>query len=274
MDILEYYHLNEQPFRLSPDPRFLYLSDQVKEALGKVQYMTAERIGPLYMYGPIGSGKTSIMRRLYERLQDNDKYQVVSLIAPSGISANGFLRMVMEAFHVKTERSYVASLNNFEGFLAERYQAGVVPVLLVDEAQNLSRDVLKLVHYLLNYETETAKLLQIVLAGQDELAGKIVRYQELASRMFPIAMNAMTPQDLQQMLSFRWLVAGGKQEAPLFDDGALRELYAASKGLPRDAVKLADETMRILFFRGLATADGVLLAEIAQSLNLGGNKRG
>ena len=66
MYLLNYFGLNEPPFRISPDPRFLYLSDQVKEALAKVQYMTKERIGPLYMYGPIGSGKTSIMRRLYE----------------------------------------------------------------------------------------------------------------------------------------------------------------------------------------------------------------
>src|SRR5215210_4766932 len=91
MDILQYYHLNEQPFRTSPNPRFLYLSDQVKEALAKVQYMTKERIGPLYMYGPIGSGKTSLMRRLYEQLQDDPGYNVQLLFAPNAKTANAFL---------------------------------------------------------------------------------------------------------------------------------------------------------------------------------------
>jgi len=273
MDILEYYQLKEQPFRISPDPRFLYLSDQVKEALGKVQYMTAERIGPLYLYGPIGAGKTSIMRRLYERLQDDERNQVVLLIAPNVHSANAFLRMVMDAFSVKTERSYVASLKNFEIFLAEQYRAGRVPVLLVDEAQNLSRDVLKLVHYLLNYETETAKLLQIVLAGQEELAVKVMRYRELASRMFPIAMSAMTPDELNEMIAFRWLVAGGTDSSP-FTPESLRELYGASKGLPRDAVKLADETVRTLFFRHQKVASAALMHELARTLNLGGPVRG
>lgn len=273
MDLLEFYQLKEQPFRISPDPRFLYLSDQVKEALGKVQYMTAERIGPLYLYGPIGAGKTSIMRRLYERLQDDERNQVVLLIAPNVHSANAFLRMVMDAFNVKTERSYVASLKNFETFLAEQYQAGRVPVLLVDEAQNLSRDVLKLIHYLLNYETETAKLLQIVLTGQEELAVKVMRYRELASRMFPIAMSAMTPDDLSEMIAFRWMVAGGASNYP-FNPEALRELYTASKGLPRDAVKLADETVRTLFFREQQTADATLVQELAATLNLGGTAHG
>jgi general secretion pathway protein A len=116
----------------------------------------------------------------------------------------------METFEVKTERSYDQSLRNFEQFLASEYQAGTIPVLLVDEAQNLSRDSLKLVHYLLNFETATTKLLQIVLAGQEELAAKVLRHQELASRMFPITMNAMSIDELQEMITFRWMVAGGK----------------------------------------------------------------
>lgn len=266
MDILTYFQLNEQPFRISPDPRFLYLSDQVKEALTKVQYMTAERVGPLYLYGPIGAGKTSILRRLYEQLQDGADRRVVLLFAPNIKAANAFLRLVMEAFGVKTERAFVASLRNFEAFLLEQYRAGVVPILLVDEGQNLSRDVLKLVHYLLNYETNTAKLLQIVLAGQEELAQRVLRYPELSSRMFPIAMIAMTPADLRAMLEFRWLIAGGK--ANPFADEAYQAIFAASKGLPRDAVKLADETLRHLFVTQRPQADGPTIQALARTLNL------
>ncbi len=266
MDILEHFQLNEHPFRISPDPRFLYLSDQVKEALAKVQYMTRERIGPLYMYGPIGSGKTSILRRLYQQLHEDEAYQVVLLFAPNLKPANSFLRLIMDAFGVKTERSYARSLTNFEAFLLERYQAGVVPILLIDEGQNLSRDILKLVHYLLNFETATEKLVQIVVAGQEELAQKVLRYPELASRMFPIAMNAMSATDLEDMLAFRWFVAGGK-EAP-FSPDAYKELFVCSKGLPRDAVKVADEMLRHLYTKQLRQADGPLMRAIAQSLNL------
>src|ERR687884_311405 len=109
MDILAYFGLREQPFRISPDPRFLYLSEQVKEAMAKVQVMTTDRIAPLYMYGPIGSGKTSIMRRLYEQLQDEKAYDVHYLFAPNVKTANAFLRIVMGSFGVDVARSYEQS---------------------------------------------------------------------------------------------------------------------------------------------------------------------
>jgi general secretion pathway protein A len=117
MDVLKYFHLNEHPFRIGPDPRFLYLSDQVKEAIAKCEYMARERIGPIYIYGPIGAGKTSLLRRLYERLSQYENYNLTLLISPNVKSSNAFLRMVMEAYDVKTERSYDQSLKNFEAFL-------------------------------------------------------------------------------------------------------------------------------------------------------------
>ena len=97
MDVLQYFQLNEQPFRIGPDPRFLYLSDQVKEAIAKCEYMARERIGPIYIYGPIGAGKTSVLRRLYERLSQDEKYNLALLISPNVKSSNAFLRMIMES---------------------------------------------------------------------------------------------------------------------------------------------------------------------------------
>ena len=266
MELLHYFGLNEQPFRISPDPRFLYLSDQVKEALAKVQYMTKERIGPLYMYGPIGSGKTSIMRRLSEQLQLEENFRVELLFAPNIKTSNAFLRLILDAYDIKTDRSYAQSLKNFEAFLLDQYTKGVVPVLLIDEGQNMTRDTLKLIHYLLNFETDTEKLLQIVVAGQEELGQRILRYQELASRMFPIAMISMSPTDLQDMLEFRFMVAGGKQSP--FTEEVYKEIHAFPKGLPRDAVKLADETLRHLFLHQQKRASPEDIRTIATQLNL------
>src|SRR3954469_3994499 len=149
--IVKYFELNEHPFMTSPDPRFLYFSSQVKEALSKCEFMARDRIGPIYMYGPIGSGKTSLVRRLQERLSQDDRFNVKLLISPNLKSSNAFLRLILETFDVKTERSYTASLSNFEKFLLEQYQKGTVPVLLIDEAQYMNRDHLKLIHYLLNF---------------------------------------------------------------------------------------------------------------------------
>src|SRR3954451_24906553 len=214
--IIKYFKLTEHPFMTSPDPRFLYFSSQVREALAKCEFMAHDRIGPLYMAGPIGAGKTSIVRRLQEKLSQDERYIVKLLISPNLKSSNAFLRLILETFDVKTERSYTASLNNFENFLVELFKQNKIPVLLIDEAQYMNRDTLKLIHYLLNFETNRTKLLQIVLVGQEELGTKIIHYKELASRMFPIAMNSMSIEDLRDMIAFRLKMAG--YEGELFED--------------------------------------------------------
>src|SRR5438067_2951935 len=114
MDTLQYFHLNEAPFKIGPDPRFLYLSEQVKEALAKCEYMARERVGPIYIYGPIGSGKTSIMRRLYEKLAQDETYLTTVLISPNVKSSNAFLRIIMDSFGVSTKQAYDQSLQQFE----------------------------------------------------------------------------------------------------------------------------------------------------------------
>ena len=111
--IVKYFGFHEHPFTTSPDPRFLYFSSQVKEALAKCEFMARDRVGPIYMYGPIGSGKTSLVRRLHEKLSQDDRYNVKLLISPNLKSSNAFLRLILETFDVKTERSYTASLRNF-----------------------------------------------------------------------------------------------------------------------------------------------------------------
>src|SRR5205085_6239049 len=268
MDVLEYFRLDEEPFRLSPSPRFLYLNDQVKQASAKVQYMTTHRTAPLYMYGSIGSGKTSILRRLYEELSEDDTYTLRLLIAPNIKTSNSFLRAVMDAFGVSTDRAYERSLKLFEAFLIDQYKQGKVPTLFVDEAQNMTRDILKLIHYLLNYETSDVKLLQVVLTGQEELAEKVKRYKELASRMIPIAINPMSPVDLEDMLKFRWNIASGNKSDLPFTQEALTEIFAYTKGLPRDAVKLSDEILRHVFLQQVSQAEIDHVRNAARELEL------
>ncbi len=266
--IVKYFELNEHPFMTSPDPRFLYFSTQVKEALAKCEFMARDRIGPIYMYGPIGSGKTSLVRRLQEKLSQDERYNVKLLISPNLKSSNAFLRLILETFDVKTERSYIASLKNFENFLINQYKQHKIPVLLIDEAQYMNRDALKLVHYLLNFETNKTKLLQIVLVGQEELGTKITQYKELASRMFPIAMNAMSLDDLKDMIHFRLNVAGYRDE--LFEDvdEAYKTLFAYTKGLPRDAIKICFELFIELAVTGKKKADSKQVEMIAKGQNL------
>ena len=266
--IIKYFGLHEHPFMTSPDPRFLYFSSQVREALSKCEFMARDRIGPIYMYGPIGSGKTSLVRRLQEKLSQDKRYNVKLLISPNVKSGNAFLRLILETFDVKTERSFTASLANFETFLLKQFQENKIPVLLIDEAQYMNRDHLKLIHYLLNFETNKTKLLQIVLVGQQELGTKIIQYKELASRMFPVAMNAMSLEDLRDMIQFRLNVAGYKGE--LFEDAeeAYKMLYTYTKGLPRDAIKVCFELFIDLAAQRKKQATAKQIEEIAKGQNL------
>src|SRR5437762_157564 len=266
--IVKYFGFSEHPFISNPDPRFLYFSSLVKEALAKCEFMARDRIGPIYMYGPIGSGKTSLVRRLQEKLSLDERYSVKLLISPNLKSSNAFLRMILETFDVKTERSYTASLANFETFLVQQYQEGKVPVLLIDEAQYMIRDTLKLIHYLLNFETSKTKLLQFVLVGQEELGTKIMQYRELASRMYPIAMNAMSLDDLKDMITFRLNVAGHKGELFTDTDEAYKTLYTYTKGLPRDAIKICFELLIDLVAQGRKQATAKQVEEIAKAQNL------
>ena len=266
--IIKYFSLNEHPFMTSPDPRFLYFSSQVKEALAKCEFMARDRIGPIYMYGPIGSGKTSLVRRLQEKLSQDDRYNVKLLISPNLKSSNAFLRLILETFDVKTERSYAASLANFETFLVQQYKDSKIPALLIDEAQYMNREHLKLIHYILNFETNKTKLLQIVLVGQEELGTKIIHYRELASRMFPIAMNAMSLEDLRDMINFRLNVAGFHGDLFADPDDAYKTLYTYTKGLPRDAIKICFELFIELAALQKKQATSNQIEEIAKGQNL------
>ena len=260
------FQLNERPFSISPDPRFLYLAPQHKETLSKCVYMIANKVGPVFVTGPIGSGKTTVARRLYQQFQDDPAFATAMLIAPNLKTANAFLRTIMQEFEVKTARSYDQSLRNFSEFLKAQAERDMFPILLVDEAQNLPRDVLRLMHFLLNYETNSQKLLQVVLFGQMELAVKIERFPELKSRMFPGALASLTKEDMAGMIGFRWQVAGGKEHP--FSAEALEEIFKYSLGLPREICKLCDLALLKAFSEDSRTVSAETIAAAAEELKL------
>ena len=151
--------------------------------------MVSERSGHLYIHGPIGSGKTTLLKTISQMLDDDDRNVVNFLNAPNLKTANALLRRICNGFGVKTERSYNATLENLTTWLVEQHQEERFPVLIVDEAQNIVRDGLKTLHYLMTYVTNDALLLMIVLCGQEELAARIERFPEIKSRMYPSALS-------------------------------------------------------------------------------------
>ena len=268
--VTKYFGFTEYPFMTTADPNFLFLSNQVKEALSKCEFMARSRLGPIYMYGQKGSGKTRLVKLLAQTTSSESRYNVKLYVAPNLKTSNAFLRDILGLFGVKTERSYSASLRNFEQFLLEQAKAGKIPVLLVDEAQNLTRDMLKLIHYLLNFETDKVKLLQVVLVGQEELGTKIIQFRELASRMFPIAMNTMIIADMRDMIKYRLDVAGYTD--PIIEESQAEEIYktiyAYTKGLPRDTVRVCSLVLITLAIKRLKCATLDMVVQAAKDCNL------
>lgn len=237
----EFFSLAELPFRITADPRFLWYSEQHREAKAKILHHIQTRKGPVYLFADVGTGKTSIAKRVIEELSEDRTKKIVSMYAPNIKTSNAFLRFVMEEFGVKTDRNYANSLKFFEQFLIDQFKEGVSPVLLIDEAQNLTGDMLKLIHHLFNFATNTDFLLQVALFGQLELHDRIHRHNSLRSRMTPARLNPFNLDETKQMVEFRWKVAGG-QHVP-FDDDAFVEMFRVTGGNPRDIVKLSDAAL-------------------------------
>lgn len=237
----EYFGLAELPFRITPDPRFLWYSDQHQEAKQKIIYHITQSSGPIYLLADIGTGKTTIARRIMEELSIDKMKKVVFVFSPKLPTTNSFLRFVMDEFEVKTDRSYSKSLRNFESYLLEQHQNGISPVLLVDEAQNMTRDMLLLIQHLFNFSTNTEFLIQMVLFAQPELQPKLDRLSSLKHRMSVARLKPFDFEQTKAMMQFRWTVAGGK-DFP-FTPEALTEIFRITKGVPRSIVRLANEAL-------------------------------
>lgn len=237
----DYFGLAEAPYTILPDPRYLWFSEQHTEARDKILFHLNESAGPIVLLADIGTGKSTLARRIAQSLEHDETKQVVVGFAPKLTTQNAFLRFVMDEFEVKTERAYDKSLRNFQQFLVEQYQKRITPVLLIDEAQNMTRDMLLLVQHLFNFSTNTEFLIQIAMFAQPDLLQKLNRLPSLKSRM---SIATLKPFDLPQthkMLEFRWQAADGK-DLP-FSDAAVAEIFRLSNGIPRYIVKLANEAL-------------------------------
>ncbi len=269
-----FFQLNEKPFSLTPSPRYIYLADQYRDARAKCFYFLNQRSASIYLSGPIGSGKTSLLRMMAQELAGDEKNNVAYIIAPNLNTSNALLRTICEEFGVKTERSYQGSLKNFNRFLLDQDKAGRFPVLLIDEAQNLPREALKLIHYMLNFVTNEKVLLMIILVGQEELAEKINRFPSLKSRMFPSALSSLTRTDMENLISYRWGVAAGNPKAHHpFTKEALDEIFVRSRGLPRDICKICDLALLQAFTRKKRQVTPAMVKMVVEDLTLNEEKK-
>jgi general secretion pathway protein A len=230
-----FFGLIEKPFAITPDPRYLYLSERHAEALAHLLYGINEAGGFIQLTGEVGTGKTTIVRTLLSRVP---QHADVAVILNPRVTATEFLLTICEELGLGLDEADRTSAKEMVDALNRRLLAahseGRRVIVIVDEAQNLSADVLEQVRLLTNLETATQKLLQIILIGQPELRELLDRSElrQLAQRITGrYHLSPLSKQETQEYVRHRLRVAGAGGE--IFTPAALSEVYRLSSGIPR-----------------------------------------
>jgi general secretion pathway protein A len=240
-----FFGLRQQPFSIAPDPRYLYMSERHREALAHLLYGVTGGGGFVLLTGEIGAGKTTVCRCFLEQIPK--RCNVAYIFNPKQ-TVTELLRSVCDEFRIPrrpegaTVKDYVDALNEF---LLQTHSVGQSNVLIIDEAQNLSADVLEQLRLLTNLETHERKLLQIILIGQPELRTMLARpeLEQLAQRVIArFHLEALTPKETVRYIRHRLAVAGMNRPLP-FEPEALKRVFQLSRGVPRRINLLCDRAL-------------------------------
>jgi len=242
---LAFFGLEQQPFNPTPDPRFLYLSPGHREGLAQLLYGVQEHKGFILLTGEIGTGKTTLLRTLLSRLDD---HPASAFVFDTTLPFEGLLEHMLEDFGVgKPGGSHVQRLIALNNSLIERRRASQNTVLVLDEAQNLDLQALEQIRLLSNFETQTEKLLQILLVGQPELLDKLDR-PELRQLKQRIGLHCrilpLTAEQTRDYIRTRLRIAGAT-DLGLFSDAAITRIAEYSGGIPRLINTLCDHCLLI-----------------------------
>ncbi len=252
-----FFGLTREPFSLAPDPRFLFMSDQHREALAHLLYGVQGGGGFVLLTGEIGAGKTTVTRCFLEQLP---KHCVVAYIFNPCLSALELLQTVCAEFHIPTlpaGASIKAHVDALNAFLLDAHAKGQHALLIVDEAQALEPPLLEQLRLLTNLETSQRKLLQIILIGQPELRERVdgPGMEQLSQRVIArYHLGPLSAKDTREYVKHRLSVAGPHVPVP-FDTAALSRMHKLTGGVPRRINLLADRALLGAYGRGQRVAD-------------------
>jgi general secretion pathway protein A len=240
---LQYYNLREAPFNITPDPRFLFFSAKHQEAFNHLLFGIRERKGFIELTGEVGAGKTTICRKLLEEL--GPKYKTALILNPC-LSGHQLIKTIALEFGLKPRGiDRVAYLQAINDFVLREVNQGNDVVLVIDEAQDLSDELLEQVRLLSNLETDRQKLMQIVLMGQPELREKLLQPELRQLRQRITVRYHLRPLDLNETAGYinHRLALAGANGKPRFDEGAIRMIHKYSQGIPRLINTVCDKTL-------------------------------
>ena len=264
-----FFGLKDNPFNVNPDPRFLYLTKEIEEALSALKYGVQNRKGFITLTGEVGTGKTTLVNRLLDWLHEQ-KVRTAFLFN-SRMNTSQLFDFILAEFNITCEStSKSQQLMSLNRWLLDRFRAGETTVLIVDEAQNLTYPVLEEIRLLTNLETSTEKLLQIVLSGQPELEDKLKSPQlrQLRQRiMLRCKTTPLTEKQTNDYIIQRLRIAGGDGE-PIFSPQAIGIIHQYSTGIPRVVNLLCEHSLINAYVEQQRPVSAKIVQDVAHEFQL------
>jgi general secretion pathway protein A len=266
-----FFGLKESPFNVNPDPRFLFLTNQIEEALTCLMYGLQTRKGFVTLTGEVGTGKTTLINRLLDWLRY--RRARTAFLFNSRMNSNQLFDFILAEFDIACEsKSKSQQLLKLNHWLLDRYRSGETVVLIIDEAQNLTFPVLEEIRLLTNLETSTEKLLQIVLSGQPELEEKLKlpQLRQLRQRIMLRCRTApLTKEETSGYIMERLRTAGaGAAAETIFSPKALETIYLYSLGIPRVINLLCEHSLVNAFTENQRPIEPKIVEEVAHEFQL------
>ena len=266
----EFYGLMRSPFEMTPDPSFLVLSPAHREGLAMLHYALEARKGFVALTGEVGTGKTTLVHALLSQLKSS---MPSAFIFNPRVEPLDFLRMLFDEFHIehscRTKAEYLMALNHF---LIDCLRRDQIALLIIDEAQNLSSEMLEEVRLLSNLETPTSKLLQILLVGQPELNDMLARphLRQLRQRIgLRHHLRPLEPREVDDYIDERLTLAGYTGKG-IFKRSARSEIHRVTSGVPRLVNVVCDGALLAGYARGATALGADVIREVARDLGLSG----
>jgi general secretion pathway protein A len=262
-----YFGLKEAPFSIAPDPRYLFMSDQHREALAHLLYGVGNDGGFVLLTGEVGTGKTTVCRCLLEQLPENCD---VAFIFNPKLTVKELLSTICDELRIKYPggaRSIKVFIDLINGYLLEAHAGGRKAVLIIDEAQRLSHEVLEQIRLLTNLETNERKLLQVILLGQPELQEMLSqpKLRQLSQRIIArYHLGPLTRKEVTDYVSHRLSIAGSSER--LFPESTLREVFRLSGGIPRVINVLCDRALLGTYAQGRRSVNKNTVARAAREV--------
>lgn len=259
--------LHKEPFSTSPDPNFFYDSKEHHTALMRLLVEIRLKRGLSVILGDVGTGKTTLSRKLFQMLKERDDIIFHMILDPTYGTEEIFLDSLIRTFKIEMPTGSPTILDYKEAIKRYLFQKGVeenkTVVLLVDEAQKLNSLSLEILRVLLNYETNEYKLLQLVLLSQLELLPRLREIKNLWDRInLKYVLNPLDEQETKELIEFRLRASGYRANVPFFTDGAITQVYQYTQGYPRRISMLCHNALKSLVMESKPVVD----AEIIQNL--------